>query len=122
MEKGVKQNTRLYQPLPILEQLWEDVSMDFILGLPRTQCGHDSIFVVADRFLKMAHFIPYNNTSDDVHIVKLFFREVVRLHGLPRSIVLDQDTRFVGYFWQTLWKKLKTNLRFILSHHPKTNG
>src|ERR1044071_3284023 len=96
--------------------------MDFITGLPTSRRGKDSILVIVDRFSKMAHFISCKTTHNATEIANIFFEHVVKLHGIPRTIVSDSDTKFVSHFWRTLWGKLGTSLLFSTSYHPQADG
>eukprot|EP00253_Pinus_taeda_P007363 PITA_07363 len=113
--------TGLLQPLPISEEKWESISMDFITELPMVQ-GKDCIFVVVDRLTKYAHFFAISAHYTATQVAKLFFREIFRLHGLPKTIVNDRDNRFMGGFWQELFRLVGTKLTPSTSYHPQTDG
>lgn len=109
------------QPLPIPDGVWTALSMDFIEGLPRSE-GFSVIMVVVDRLTKFAHFIPVKHPYTAFHIAQLFLDNIVRLHGMPTSIVTDRDTVFVSTFWKQLFKLYKVQLQFSTTYHPQTDG
>jgi len=116
-----KQVVSRYTLLPVPSCPWQDVSLNFILGLLKTQKRHDSILVVIDIFSKMAHFIPYFKTSDASHVAAFFFDHVVKLHRLPKTMVSGRDVKLISYFWQTLYHKMETKLKFSMAFHPQTD-
>ena len=85
--------------------------MDFVCGLPKTDRGHDSIYVIGCRLTKRAHFIPCTTTHTARDIAKLFFDHIARLHGLPENIISDRDSRFLSQFWRNLFKEYGTTLK-----------
>lgn len=112
----------LLQPLPIPEWKWEHITMDFVTSLPRTSRGNDSVWVIVDRLTKSAHFLAYKTGITLEQLAELYIQEIVRLHGIPVSIVSDRDSRFVSHFWKSLHQALGTNLSFSTTYHPQTDG
>ncbi|KAI3790873.1 hypothetical protein L2E82_04266 [Cichorium intybus] len=110
------------QPLDIPEWKWDHVTMDFLMSLPKTLKGHDSIWVVVDRLTKSAHFLPIKETWPIDRLAKLYTDEIVCRHGVPLSILSDRDTRFTSNFWEGLQRELGTRVNLSTSYHPQTDG
>ncbi|PKA58643.1 RNA-directed DNA polymerase like [Apostasia shenzhenica] len=112
----------LLQPLPIPMWKWEEVAMDFVIGLPRSQQGHDVIWVVVDRLTKTAHFLPIKSIDSADQLANVYLKEIVRLHGVPSAIVSDRDPKFTSHFWKKLHRAFGTELKFSTTFHPQTDG
>lgn len=107
----------LLQPLPIPAGAWQDISMDFIEGLPKSD-GFSVILVVVDRFTKYAHFIPIKHPFTTQNIAQSMFDNVIKLHGVPNTIVSDRDNIFTSHFWRELFKLMGTQLMLRSAYHP----
>jgi hypothetical protein len=114
--------TGLLQPLKIPQWKWEEISMDFIVGLPIMQSGYDSIWVIVDRFSKVAHFIPIKSTYKGAKLAELYIARIMCLHVVPKKIVSDRGTQFTSRFWEKLHEVMDTRLNFSSAHHPQTDG
>ncbi|RVW13399.1 Transposon Tf2-8 polyprotein [Vitis vinifera] len=111
----------LLQPLPIPCLVWDDISLDFIDGLPSSQ-GKDSIMVVVDRLSKYAHFIALSHSFSAKMIAEKFVENIIKLHGMPKSIISDRDPIFVSKFWQEFFTMSGTQLKLSSAYHPQTDG
>jgi len=110
------------QRIELPEWKWEHVTMDFVTGLPRTSRSHDAICAIVDRLTKTAHFLATRVTTSLEALTKLYISEIVRLRGVPVSIISDRDPRFTSRFWDSLHKALGTKLKFSTAFHPQTDG
>jgi hypothetical protein len=96
--------------------------MNFIVGLPRTRAGYDSIWVVVERLTKAALFIPVKTTYNSAVLLELYMSRIVCLHGTPKKIISNRGTQFTSHFWQQLHEALGTHLKFSSAYYPQTDG
>ena len=104
------------------EWKWDNISMDFVGALPKTVKGFDSIWVIVDRLTKSTHFVPVKTGMYVAKLAEIYIEQIVRLHGIPSSIVSDRDPRFTSKFWESFQAALGSKLRLSLVYHPQTDG
>ncbi|KAA3474134.1 DNA/RNA polymerases superfamily protein [Gossypium australe] len=118
----VKAEHHCHLPVKIPQWKWERITMDFVSGLPLTPSKKNSVCVIVDRLSKSAHFIPVRVDYSLQRLAKLYVAEIVRLHGVPVSIISDRDPRFTSRFWRALHQALGTRLDFSTAFHPQSDG
>jgi hypothetical protein len=112
----------LLPPLLVPDWKWDDISMDFILGLPTTQKENNSIWVIVDRLTKLAHFLLVKTAFRPPQYAEKYIAEIFRLHGMPKTIVSNRGSQFTAHFWEHLHKGLGTSLVRSTAYHPQTGG
>ncbi|GJP34764.1 hypothetical protein CLOM_g19193 [Closterium sp. NIES-68] len=122
MKCSKQKKAGLLQPLPVPEQPWHVVSLDFITGLPTTTSGHDAILVVIDKFSKMGHFILTHTTARSEAAAQLFVHHIISQHGIPTTLISDRDPKFTSKFLKELMSLLRTKLPMSSAYHPQTDG
>jgi len=111
----------LLQPLPILEHIWLDISIDFIDGLPASY-GRTTILVVVDHLSKHGHFTPLKHPYTAAQVAQTFFEVIFSLHGIPSTIFCDRDPILTRIFWWELFRLHGTKFNFSSTYHPQTDG
>ena len=112
----------LLQSLPIPEWKWDHITIDFVTGFLTTRKRNDVVWVVVDILTKSAHFLPLKKSDGVDQIVVKYMDKIVRLHGIPSSIVSDRDPRFTSRFWKAFQKALGTRVNMSTAYHPQTYG
>ena len=111
----------LQQPI-IPQWKWEEIAMDFITKLPRTPSGYDTIWVIVDLLTKSAHFIPVREDYKTEKLARIYIKEIVSRHGVPRGIISDRDSTFASNFWRALQKAFGTRVNLGTPYHPESDG
>ncbi|GJY21203.1 putative reverse transcriptase domain-containing protein [Tanacetum coccineum] len=111
----------LVQP-DIPQWKWDNITMDFVMKLPKSSQGYNTIWVIVDRLTKSAIFVPMRETDPLEKLARMYLKEVVTRHEIPVSIICDRDPRFASHFWRSLQKALGTNLDMSIAYHPQTDG